>query len=85
VQRSFSVAILKNQANHQQFSQHSTKILNSISHCNLSKKAIIFKKRIQIRIRKFLGPMDPDLLVRGMDLDPDPYIVKQNIFKSLDF
>ncbi len=32
-----------------------------------------------IRIRKFLGLLDPDPLVRGMDLDPapDPSIIKQ--------
>jgi hypothetical protein len=34
--------------------------------------------RIQIhRIHMFLGLMDPDLLVRGMDPDPDPSIIKQ--------
>jgi hypothetical protein len=36
--------------------------------------------RIQIRIHwihMFLGLMDPDPLVRGMDPDPDPFIIKQ--------
>jgi hypothetical protein len=31
----------------------------------------------KIRIRKFLGLLDPDLLVRGTDPAPDPSIVKQ--------
>jgi hypothetical protein len=29
------------------------------------------------RIRIFLGLLDPDLLVRSMDLDPDPSIIEQ--------
>ncbi len=29
------------------------------------------------RIRMFVGLSDPDLSVRGTDLDPDPYIIKQ--------
>jgi hypothetical protein len=29
------------------------------------------------RIRMFLGLLDPDPLVKGMDLDPDPSIIKQ--------
>ncbi len=34
--------------------------------------------RIRIRrVRMFLGLLDPDPLVRGMDLDPDPSIIKQ--------
>ncbi len=33
--------------------------------------------RIGIRIRMFLGVLDPDPLVRGMDSDPDPSITKQ--------
>ncbi len=28
---------------------------------------------------------DPDLLVKGMDPDPDPSIIKQNSKKNLDF
>ncbi len=43
---------------------------------------ILFLPRIRIRIRRirmFLGLLDPnpDPLVRGMDLDPDPCISKQ--------
>ncbi len=44
----------------------------------------VFRIRIRIhQIHVFLGPPDPDLLVRGMDpdpdpaLDPDPYIIKK--------
>ncbi len=46
----------------------------------------VLRIRIRIRrIRKFLGLLDPDLLVRGMDPDPnpasvpdpDPFITKQ--------
>jgi hypothetical protein len=39
----------------------------------------VFRIRIGIRIHMFLGLMDPDLdpLVRGMDPDPDPSIIKQ--------
>ncbi len=38
--------------------------------------------RIRIRIRihrihKFLGLLNPDPLIRGMDPDPDPSIIKQ--------
>ena len=32
-----------------------------------------------IRIRGFFGLLDPDPLVRGTDLDPDPSIIKQKI------
>jgi hypothetical protein len=34
----------------------------------------------------FLGPLDPDPLVRGMDLapDPNPSITKQNSKKNFD-
>jgi hypothetical protein len=31
----------------------------------------------------FLGLLDPDPLVRGMDPDPDPSITKQNCKKTL--
>ncbi len=31
----------------------------------------------QIRIRKFMGLPDPDPLVRGTGMDPDPSIIKQ--------
>jgi hypothetical protein len=34
-------------------------------------------ENIRIRIRMFLGLRDPDPLVRGMDPDPDPSIIKQ--------
>ncbi len=38
----------------------------------------VFRIRIRIhRIHMFLGLPDPDLLVRGMDPDPDPSIIKQ--------
>jgi hypothetical protein len=44
-----------------------------------------------IRIRMLLGLLNPDQLVRGMDLDPDPGpalvpdpSIKQNSKKSLD-
>jgi hypothetical protein len=30
--------------------------------------------RIRIRIHMFLGLLDPDPLVRGMDPDPDPLV-----------
>jgi hypothetical protein len=39
----------------------------------------------------FLHLLDPDPLVRGLDLDPasapdpDPFIIKQNSKKNLDF
>jgi hypothetical protein len=36
---------------------------------------ITFKAVLRIRIRMFLGLMDPDPLVKGMD--PDPSISKQ--------
>ncbi len=34
---------------------------------------------LRIRIRMFLSLLDPDLdlLVRGMDPDPEPFIIKQ--------
>jgi hypothetical protein len=32
----------------------------------------------------FLGFPDPDPLVRGVDPDPDPSIIKQNSKKNLD-
>jgi hypothetical protein len=32
---------------------------------------------LRIRIHMFLGLLDPDPLVRGMDPDPDPSIAKQ--------
>jgi hypothetical protein len=32
----------------------------------------------------FLGLPDPDPLVRGMDPDPDPSIIKKNSKKNLD-
>jgi hypothetical protein len=37
------------------------------------------------RIHIFLSLLDPDPLVRGMDPDPDPSIIKQNSKKNLDF
>jgi hypothetical protein len=39
--------------------------------------AYVFRIRIWIRIHMFLGHKDPDPLVRGMDPDPDPSIIKQ--------
>jgi hypothetical protein len=33
--------------------------------------------RIWNRIHIFLGLLDPDPFVRGMDPDPDPFIIKQ--------
>jgi hypothetical protein len=33
---------------------------------------------LRIRIRTFLGLLDPDPLIRGTDLDPDPSIIEQN-------
>jgi hypothetical protein len=63
--------------------------LNFIATFNIrsSKKAVL-RIRIRIRIHRihmFLGLLDPDPLVRGMDPDPDPaldpdldpYIIKQ--------
>jgi hypothetical protein len=44
--------------------------------------------RIQIRnheIHMFLGLPDPDQLVRGIDPDPDPSIIKQKQLKKLLF
>jgi hypothetical protein len=32
---------------------------------------------LRIRIRMFLGILDPDPLVRGTDLDPYPSVIKQ--------
>jgi hypothetical protein len=32
---------------------------------------------LRIRIHMFLGLLDPDPLVRGMDPDPDPSVIKQ--------
>jgi hypothetical protein len=37
-----------------------------------------------IRIRMFLGILDPDPLVRGMDPAPDPSIIKQKSKKNHD-
>jgi hypothetical protein len=39
---------------------------------------------LRIRIRMFLGLPDPDPLVRGTDLAPDPSIIKQNSKINLD-
>ncbi len=52
----------------------------------LGRKDVHTVLRIRIRIRwiMFLGLLDPDPdLARGMDLDPDPYIVKENSRKTL--
>jgi hypothetical protein len=39
----------------------------------------VLRIRIRIhRIHMFLGLQDPDPLVRGMDPDPDPFVMKQN-------
>jgi hypothetical protein len=40
------------------------------------------KPVLRIRIRMFLGLLDPDLIVRGTDTDPS--IIKQNSKKTLD-
>jgi hypothetical protein len=45
--------------------------------------------QIQIRIHRiymFLGLLDPDpdSLVRGMDLDPEPFIISKNSKKNFD-
>jgi hypothetical protein len=37
------------------------------------------------RIHMFLGLPVPDTLVRGIDPDPDPSIIKQNSKENLDF
>ncbi len=37
----------------------------------------MFKAVFGIRIHMFLGLPDPDPLVRGMDPDPDPSVIKQ--------
>jgi hypothetical protein len=54
----------------QTYLQHSDRIKNS---------CVQLKTVFRIRIHMFLGLMDPDLdlLVRGMDPDPDPSIIKQ--------
>jgi hypothetical protein len=49
---------------------------------------IVLRIRIRIRIpihrvHMFLGFLDPDPLVRGMD--PDPSIIKRIIKKTVDF
>jgi hypothetical protein len=36
-----------------------------------------YKAVLRIRIHMFLGLLDPDPLVRGMDPDPDPSIIMQ--------
>jgi hypothetical protein len=50
----------------------------------ISLKAVL-RIRIRIRIRRirmFLGLLDPDPLVRGMDLDPSPPDPDSSIFKQ---
>jgi hypothetical protein len=37
---------------------------------------------LRIRIHMFLGLLDPDPLVRGMDPDPDPSIIKLKVRKT---
>ncbi len=47
----------------------------------------VFRIRIRIRIHRihmFFGLWDPDPLVRCMDPDPDPSIIKQKGKKNLD-
>ncbi len=39
----------------------------------------------RIWIRKFLGLLEPELLVRVMDPDPDPSIIKQKIVRKPEF
>jgi hypothetical protein len=38
--------------------------------------------QIRLRIRMFLGMLDPDPLVRQTDPAPDPSIIKQKQFKK---
>jgi NCK-associated protein 1 len=58
------------------FKDHVSELLTTIDAC----QAVL---RIRIRIHMFLGLLDPDPLVRGMDPDPaldpdpDPSIIKQ--------
>jgi hypothetical protein len=52
--------------------------VNSHEHLLQSPFTAVFRIRIRIhRIHMFLGHKDPDPLVRGMDPDPDPTILKQ--------
>ncbi len=44
---------------------------------SLSLLKAVLRIRIRNRIHVFLGLLDPDPLVRGMDPDPDPSIIKQ--------
>jgi hypothetical protein len=44
----------------------------------------MFLAVLRIRIHMFMGLPDPDPLVRGTDLDPDPSIIKQKSKKHLD-
>jgi hypothetical protein len=39
--------------------------------------SLVLRIRIRIRIHMFLGLLDPDPSVRGMDLDLQPSITKQ--------
>jgi|688.fasta_scaffold1426065_1 hypothetical protein len=50
--------------------------LFTIPSSNPALKEAVLRIRIR-RIRMFLGLLDPDLLARGMDPDPDPSIIKQ--------
>jgi hypothetical protein len=51
-------------------------------HC--TKKAVL-RIQIRIRIRMFLGLLDLDPLVRGMDLDPDHQAKIEKILLLCDF
>ncbi len=44
---------------------------------DLREERQLFSTVLRIRIRMFLGLLDPDPLVRGMVPDPDPSIIKQ--------
>ncbi len=43
---------------------------------------VIKKTVLRIRIRMFLGLLDPDPLVRGSDPVPDPSVIKQNQYEN---
>jgi hypothetical protein len=48
------------------------------SHVVAPELHLLYTERVlRIRINMFLGLLDPDPLVRGMDRDPDPSIIMQ--------
>ena len=57
-----------------------------VSHLPFSTGKPVLRIRIRIhRIHMFLGLLDPDPLVRGMDPDPDPSVIKQSFLLFCDF